>query len=362
MAVKILRRRYPTGRVTLFLDINHAGIRRKESLGLSLSGDRFQNRETLKMAEEIRARRELDLLAESHEVTLTNKRKQNFVEYYERLVATKLSPNTRQSWKDALHHLLEFAGEPLTFARMNREFFEDFKAHLLKTKTRRNKPISANSAQIYFSRIKTALNQAVHDNIINQNTASLVSIRKEQHLPVFLTLDEIRKLDETPCSSGVVKAAFLFGCFTGLRYSDISALTWDNIKDGYIEYRQKKTRHPERLPLSQQAREILKAQRGAPRSERIKQALPENVVFYLPRQSVVDKILKRWAERAELEKRLSMHKARHSFATLGLASGIDIYTVSKLLGHRNLATTQIYAHVLDEGKKRAVENLPMLHR
>ncbi|MGB6647056.1 MAG: site-specific integrase [Bacteroidota bacterium] len=357
-----MRRRYPSGHVTLFLDINHAGIRKKEALGLSLAGDRFHNRETLKMAEEIRARRELDLLAESHEVTLTSKRKQNFVEYYERLRETKLSSNTRQSWKDALHHLLEFAGEPLTFARMNREFFEDFKAHLLKTKTRREKQISTNSAQIYFSRIKTALNQAVKDNIVSQNPASLVSIRKEQHLPVFLTLDEIRKLDETPCSNATVKVAFLFGCFTGLRYSDICALTWDKIKDGFLEFRQKKTGHPERLPLSKQAREILKAQKGAPRSERIRQVLPENVVFYLPCQSVVDKILKKWAEKAKIEKRLSMHKARHSFATLGLASGIDIYTVSKLLGHRNLATTQIYTHVLDEGKKRAVENLPSLHK
>jgi site-specific recombinase XerD len=313
------------------------------------------------MAEEIRARRELDLLAETHDVTLTNKRKQNFVEYYERQLATKLSPNTQQSWKDALHHLLGFAGEPLTFARMNREFFEDFKSYLLKTKTRRNKPISTNSAQIYFSRIKTALNQALHDNIINQNPASLVSIKKEQHLPVFLTLDEIRKLDETPCSNPTVKAAFLFGCFTGLRYSDISALTWDKIKDGFMEFRQKKTGHPERLPLSKQAKETLNAQKGAPRSERIRQVLPENVVFYLPRQSVVDKILKKWGKNAKIEKTLSMHKARHSFATLGLASGIDIYTISKLLGHRNLATTQIYTHVIDEEKKRAVENLPTLH-
>jgi site-specific recombinase XerD len=80
----------------------------------------------------------------------------------------------------------------------------------------------------------------------------------------------------------------------------------------------------------------------------------------LPRQSTIDKQLKAWAKAAEIKKSVSMHKARHTFATLSLASGIDIYTTSKLLGHKNLATTQIYAQVIDEKKKRAVDMLPKI--
>jgi site-specific recombinase XerD len=75
---------------------------------------------------------------------------------------------------------------------------------------------------------------------------------------------------------------------------------------------------------------------------------------------VIDKQLKKWGEDAEVKKPMSMHKARHTFAVLGLSSGIDIYTISKLLGHKNLATTQIYARVVDEKKRKAVDMLPTI--
>jgi len=90
------------------------------------------------------------------------------------------------------------------------------------------------------------------------------------------------------------------------------------------------------------------------------QAREGEYVFTLPSRGKLDTMLKLWAGDAGLDKRISFHKARHTFATLAVSAGVDIYTLSKLLGHASGATTQIYAQVGDEHKKKAVEMLPTL--
>jgi integrase len=157
-----------------------------------------------------------------------------------------------------------------------------------------------------------------------------------------------------------VKQAFFFSCFTGLRYSDVDALTWDKVKNGFIEFSQQKTGDAERLPLSDEAKRILKQQEKAEPSPNLRREFAKNSVFFMPTQPVVDKQLKAWAKAAALDKRISFHKSRHTFATLSLSAGVDLYTTSKLLGHKNLQTTQIYAQVVDEKKKQAVSMLPSL--
>jgi site-specific recombinase XerD len=132
------------------------------------------------------------------------------------------------------------------------------------------------------------------------------------------------------------------------------------IRDGYLEFSQRKTGDAERLPLSDEAKRILKRQEGAQPSPNLHRTFPENAVFFMPKQSVVDKQLKKWAKDAGITKTISFHKSRHTFAPLALSSGVDLYTTSKLLGHRNIQTTQIYAKVVDEKKKQAVAMLPTL--
>ena len=354
MAVKIWKRRLPGGGVSLYLDINYHGRRYKEALGFRLEGDRLQNRETMKMAEEIRARREIDLQSQIHGIVLGNRLRQNFFEYCDKLIEARNSPRLASSWGNALTHLKRSAGEDLTFGQMNRDLFERYKSYLLQK-------LSNNAAQMYYARIKTILHQAVRDGIIQVNPATLVSpIRKEEKLPGFLTLKEVQILAQTPCPNHSVKAAFLFSCFSGLRYSDAKALTWDRIVDGYLEFQQRKTGVAERLPLSSQALDILERQKAAAKNETVRKEYPDNIVFFLPRHSTVYKELNTWAKAAGLNKIVSFHKARHTFATLALSSGVDIYTTSKLLGHKCLQTTQIYAKVIDEKKREAVSLLPRI--
>jgi integrase len=145
-----------------------------------------------------------------------------------------------------------------------------------------------------------------------------------------------------------IKSPFLFCCFTGLRFSDVKALRWENIENGVIILRMKKTREIVRVPISENARRFLpEAQEKGP-------------VFKIGPLNTLTRGLKLWAKEAGIKKDLHFHMSRHTFGTLALENGADIYTVSKLLGHRNVETTQIYAKVLDEGRKKAVDAIPLL--
>jgi site-specific recombinase XerD len=307
----------------------------------------------MKMAEEVRAKRQLDQQAEMHGLTGTHNRKASFIKYLNEQAELRTSPNSKASWKQAVKHFENFAGETVTFGDLTPHLFDKFKTYLL------NK-VSANSALTQLTRIKTALNQAVSENLIPVNPANRTTIRKKETLPVHLSIKEIRKLAKTECANDQVKQAFLFSCFSGLRYSDVDRLTWDKVKGEYLEFTQTKTGEPENLPLSGEALRILKRQKKAKPNPNLERNLPQNIVFFLPAQGVLDRQLKKWGKAAGITKSLSFHKARHSFATIALSSGIDIYTVSKLLGHKNLATTQIYAKVVDEKKRKAIGKLPGL--
>ena len=353
MSVKLRKRTLPSGRVQLFLDSCQLHQRKREYLNLYLDEDRFQNKETMNLAEAIRAKKELDMQAQLYGLSATYTRKESFVKYANKINGRTIKESTRKSYENSLTHLKVYAGNEILFGQLTIDFFEGFRHYLLQK-------VSQNTSQMYLARIKSITSHAVREGIIPTNPGLYVTIKKKEYIPIFLTLKEVRQLANTKCGNEDVKAAFLFACFSGLRYSDVVALSWDKIKDGYLEFTQQKTGSPERMPLSTQALEILDEQSKREINPKIQVAQPKNGVFCMPRRSVVDKVLRHWAKKAELTKALSFHKSRHTFATMALEFGIDIYTLSKLLGHRSLNTTQIYAHVVDEKRKEAVSKLPKL--
>lgn len=171
----------------------------------------------------------------------------------------------------------------------------------------------------------------------------------------YLTLEEVKKLAATPCNYPILKATFLFSCLTGLRKSDIEKLTWGEIhKLGNftrIIFRQKKTGGQEYLDISDQAAAYL----GTRRND------VDRVFEGFTYGSWTSLELKRWALAAGITKNITFHCGRHTFAVMMLDLGADIYTVSKLLGHRELSTTQIYAKVLDKNKQAAVSLIPNIN-
>ena len=147
-----------------------------------------------------------------------------------------------------------------------------------------------------------------------------------------------------------IKNIFLFGCYTGLRFSDIRTLKWTNIKDGRIQLTQTKTKGTVYILLGKNAERILELQRDN-----------TEFVFDISRySSSVNKTLKSLIDKSSIEKDVTFHSSRHTFATFLISSGVNVYTVSKLLGHKSLKTTEIYSNIIDEKKKQAIDNLPVM--
>ena len=169
---------------------------------------------------------------------------------------------------------------------------------------------------------------------------------------MYLTIDEVRLLAQTECEYPRIKDAFLFSCMTGLRRSDILRLKWGDIhKQGdftRIIFRQKKTEGQEYLDITPQAAQLM----GDPKG------INDPIFEDIHSPSCTNKAVQEWVLNAGIHKKISFHCARHTFATMMLDLGTDIYTVSKLLGHRDLSTTQIYVKVLDKNKQKAVSNIP----
>ena len=170
---------------------------------------------------------------------------------------------------------------------------------------------------------------------------------------VALNIEEVNQLVATPCQSDVLKRAFLFSVLTGMRHCDIKSLRWgqiEQVENGYrIGFTQKKTSVPEYLPISEQALALCGDRKSDNRL----------VCEGLQDPSWINRPLALWVKQAGITKHITFHCARHTFATLQITNGTDIYTVSKMLGHTNVRTTQIYAKVVDEKKEQAANAIKL---
>lgn len=313
--------------------------------------EKQHNKENLKSAEAVKAQKILEIQNGMYGFNNTHKLNTNFIEYFK-----KLAEERRQSignygnWYSALKHLLNYTSETTTFKDITPEFCEGFRDYLLsKVKTKTGKPLSKNSSSSYFNKFRATLNQAIDDKIINDNPAKRIkSIKGEETEREYLNQEELQALMKAECRYEVLKNAFLFSCFTGLRWSDINTLTWNKIQEfegGYrVQFKQQKTKGVEYLDIPTNALRYL-GERGN----------PEDRVFVgLKYSAYMNIAISQWVLRAGITKQITFHCARHTYATFLLTKGVDIYTVSKMLGHRELKTTQIYTKVIDQKKRDAV--------
>ena len=176
-------------------------------------------------------------------------------------------------------------------------------------------------------------------------------IKEEQTHRAYLTEEELAILWNTPLKMEKIKHMALFSAFTGLRFSDVINLKWENIfndsyQGNYIRLKEQKTGNINNHPISATAFKLLKLQNTNKGS-----------VFVDIRYRDVPTRLKVWIKEAGITKNITFHSFRHSYATIQLANGTDIYTVSKLLGHKNVSTTQIYTKVMDKNKIEAANRI-----
>ncbi len=344
MKVALRDRKLPSGKKTMYLDIYHKGKRRLEYLGIYLDSNREKNKERKRLAEKIRAEREMELQNNSYGFVPESSKQKNFTTYLDSIAneKTKNSPT-----HNVARYVKEFTGNILTFQQVDEKWLNDFKKFLLKK-------VSQNSAATYFQRVKQALKQAKMERIIDRDPGEYVkNIRLIDTERVFLELNEVEELAKTECGNPEVKRAFLFSCFTGLRFGDIKRLSWRDVKEDKLHLKQQKTKSMNYIPLTATAIDLLKM------NVKIID-IDTKLVFKLPQKCWTNQLLKEWAKEAGIKKNISYHTSRHSFATMSLTYGNDIYVTSSLLAHKNVKTTQVYAKIVDEKKKQAVDSFPQI--
>lgn len=337
--IVLRKKRLSSGNEHLYIDAHHNGKRTKEYLHLYLTGNKETDKQTLELAKRIYAKRVLELQSSHHGEYDHSKTNADFVAYFAQLAEQK---NNTRTYKNTLNYLLKF--QPIIpFRTINTALLKEFQKFLLKN-------VSQNSAATYFNSVRAALHQAVRDEIIPANPADKVeNISYRNPHREFLTIEEIRTLAVSTTKYPNIQRAFLFSCFTGLRLSDIQQLSWEHVHDMTIRFRQQKTQELLTLPLSEQALLLMGE----------KQATGKVFALELSTSSL-QAFIPKWAASVGIEKHVTFHIARHTFATLALTSDVDIYTVSKLLGHTDVRHTQIYAKLVDEKKQEAVKKLPSL--
>jgi integrase len=334
------------------------------------------NKEQLQLAEQIRRTSEKDLnqnealsnieknfIAREQNIEILAakellKGEQNFVTYFKNK-ADLFTGTANETWSAAYKHLYNFTNGVLKVADLNEQFCNDFKKYLLTADSNRSTLVktrlSENSAATYYQKLKASIKQAYKEGfLINDLSGKIEPIKTNPTRKEFLTIEEVNQLVKTDCKNELLKRAALFSALTGLRNSDILKLTWNEIEyikgNGYfLKITIKKTKNIEMMPISEQAYSLL----GEAKE-------PSAKVFEgLERSTHQDKLLKNWILEAGITKKITFHCFRHTYATLQLSSGTAIYTVQKMLGHKNIATTQIYAHILDETKREAANKIKL---
>ena len=370
--IRIRQKELANGNISLYLDIYLNGKREYEFLKLYLipektREDKEKNRQTMQLANSIKSKRIVEMQNGEYGFKSNYKLDTLFFDYYKAMCEKRHgNPESRGNWGNwysCLHHLKKYEkNERITFADITPEWVQGFRDYLDNEavawshdyrKRIKDKPLARNSKLSYFNKLRACLNQAFEDRIIPINPCRGVErFRPEEGTRMYLTIDEVRLLAQTDCEYPRIKDAFLFSCMTGLRRSDILRLTWGDIhKQGdftRIIFRQKKTEGQEYLDITPQAATLM----GEPKG------INDHIFEDIHSPSCTNKAVQEWVLNAGIHKKISFHCARHTFATMMLDLGTDIYTVSKLLGHRDLSTTQIYVKVLDKNKQKAVSNIP----
>jgi len=382
--VRIRFKQLSNGNQSIYLDYytgdvirkeNYVGGKRKyEFLKLYLipertREDKAKNEATLALAKAIQSKRIVEVQNDAHGFQNTNKSRVNLLEYLENIgkeSAEQGSRNYARTVLNTVRALKLFRGDYIAFRDVDKEFLSEFTDYLrqmpkaskygvLKDGGR----LSNNSVVSYYGTLRTAINRAYKEGIITVNPTKefdfASKVRQEPSRREYLTIDELKTLINTECRHEIVKRAFLFSCLCGLRVSDIRKLKWCDLQRSggrvRIEITMQKTKEPLYLPISDEALKWLPEHSEAGDSD---------FIFPLTHEGTVNDTLQHWAKVAGITKHISFHVARHTHATMMLTLGADLYTVSKLLGHKNIATTQIYAKIVDKKKEEAIGLIPNL--
>lgn len=370
MSVKLREKQMKNGQISFYLDIYHNKTRWYEFLDIHINKSRpnDEDREKRRLANEIRSKKEHQLITDLNDLETQPVQIKCFLKYYE-LYQQNSNNRTHISIINHLKALTK--GAILPFGKLTTQWLKDLEQYFL------NSGITNNGTLNYMLTLNSVLNAAVRDKLLKRNPYHDIPkaqrMKRQDIYRSSFTIEQLQHLANTPCKiEKQIKQAYFLSCFTGLRWSDINVLRWDEILIKKVEgqnhyffhFEQEKTENIEYIPISQSAISIIEE-----RMEEAKKEVQSPYVFFKladPNKKYythkrMKRGLKKWSELAGLEK-IKFHSGRHSFATnmLENCEEGDLYTVSKLMGHKSIQSTQVYAKVRDKRKLAAVQSMPQI--
>lgn len=356
-SIKVRMRKTKAG-YSLYFDLYSHGIRQREWLKVKLSGkksDWKSDKDKLTYTRTLRDKKEQRLIQDAEGFKLSKlSKKIHLIDYFKKIAEEK-NASTKSRWLTTIKHFRNFLKEnkyseflTLANAENEKKLSKDFANYLENLNSIQN--ITAHN---YFKTYSALFNQAIRDGLIKINPAKHISIEYEKKKKEYLTLQELETLEKTKCPRKQIKNAFLFSCYTGLRLSDIHNLKFSDIQENEnnlkITIKMQKTKKYVSVPLVKKAQAIINKQRKTQR---------ENKVFNIPEKTWLGSKIKIWVALAGIDKHITFHNARHTFVTLLISSGVDIYVISKLCGHSSVAITErAYANLIDTKRFNEMEKL-----
>lgn len=335
----------------LYLDIYKNGVRLCKSLGITIYSlkPKGKEKQLLEAAKRIFYKIQGEILENKYKPLI--KKDYTFTEY--------LIRESAQRWKDKdkIRYKLkrvtemwnEFAGNK-KFEEINPKLVEFFKKFILV------KFPNKNTASTYFQTFIQIINECTRYGYFEADPIPGIKrqIKRVESVRKYLTLHELKKLKDAYCWNKHCYNAFFFSVYTGLSKADLYSLVWSQIRqeglDYFVYFKRKKTDKVRSIPISNHGLNYLTNRRGKGKED--------EQVFKLPHYRNLRKCLRAWGINAEFSFSLTMHMARHTFATMALNAGVDIYTLKTWLGHSDIKTTEIYAKLANQKTILEAKKLP----
>lgn len=363
--VKLRFKKLADGRESIYLDIYNKGVRSYKFLKLYIihepgNAAKAANKNAILEAE--RQLKEIAAKVKNGDALNDEQRASvSIVDFFNNVMDEKETRGKRlgNMLSTTRNHIEAYKGKGVALEQINAAYIRGFLRYLDTITMKNGKRLSETTRKNYYRCLCLVLNVAVRRGLIPSSPANELETderpKARESQRQYLDVSEVKAMAATCESENPIKWAFLFSCFCGLRYSDVKALTWGHVaNDGdkwRVDVMMQKTGGRIVLPLSSEAVRWIPGRNGAKDND---------PVFVLPSVNTVERSLALWAKECGIDKHVTFHVARHTFATLCLTAGADLYTTSKLLGHTDISTTQIYAKIIDSKKDEAVNAVSLL--
>lgn len=344
--------------------------RKKENLNLYLIAkpknpfERQMNKETLELANKIRFERSQELLEQGSGYRLKKDRQIEFMEYFQNYIDNYTKKDVRMlvmalnRFRDFLKDTPEYNkySHGIKTDQLSKDMMETFTEYL-QTRSK------GEGAKSVYQRFKKVVNYAIEHDVMTKNPCKGITIKADDQIikKDILSQDEIEALIATTYEgqNENVRRAFILSLYCGLRFCDVKDLTFSNVdySNKLLSFEQNKTKgHSANSGVTIPLNDGLLSLIGRPQAGQSK----DSIIFPLPSHTMCLKALSRWVNRAGIDKHITWHCGRHSFAVNILNNGANIKTVASLLGHSGLKHTEKYTRAVDKLKENAINSLPTL--